>query len=199
MRPKPQVVVQESIPSAQCHVRERKKQKRYSLNSQKFLSEKEYAHLRGLVFKKTTRSAVILKIGMYTGARAQEILNIKKNDFNSAEKTILIRGLKGSNDREIPIPNRIFGQLYRYSLNQKSERIFPFTYTILNRVWLRYRPCNKSFHSLRHTFAMRIFSSTKDIKLVQTALGHRSINNTMIYVDFVYSRRELKRLLTIRH
>ena len=39
-----------------------------------------------------------------------------------------------------------------------------------------------SIHSLRHTFAMRLYRKTGDLCLVQRALGHRQITTTEIYV-----------------
>ena len=38
-----------------------------------------------------------------------------------------------------------------------------------------------SVHSLRHAFAMRLFSKTGNLRLVQRALGHRQITTTEIY------------------
>jgi len=39
------------------------------------------------------------------------------------------------------------------------------------------------FHSLRHTFAMRVYARTKDLLLVKKLLGHRSINSTLVYAE----------------
>lgn len=38
-----------------------------------------------------------------------------------------------------------------------------------------------SIHSLRHTFATRLYRKTGDLYLVQRALGHRQITTTEIY------------------
>jgi integrase/recombinase XerC len=38
-----------------------------------------------------------------------------------------------------------------------------------------------SIHSLRHTFATRLYHKTGDLYLVQRALGHRHITTTEIY------------------
>jgi len=38
-----------------------------------------------------------------------------------------------------------------------------------------------TFHSLRHTFAMRTYQRTKDLDLVKRLLGHRSITSTEVY------------------
>ena len=37
-----------------------------------------------------------------------------------------------------------------------------------------------SIHSLRHTFATRVYQQTGDLYLVQRALGHRQIGTTEI-------------------
>jgi site-specific recombinase XerD len=38
-----------------------------------------------------------------------------------------------------------------------------------------------SIHSLRHTFATRLYRKTGDLYLVQRALGHRQITTTEVY------------------
>jgi len=38
-----------------------------------------------------------------------------------------------------------------------------------------------TFHSLRHTFAMRLYAETKDLFLTQRMLGHRSVRTTEVY------------------
>lgn len=42
----------------------------------------------------------------------------------------------------------------------------------------------KSFHSLRHTFALRCYLRTRDLYFVKTQLGHTSIKTTEIYANF---------------
>jgi site-specific recombinase XerD len=38
-----------------------------------------------------------------------------------------------------------------------------------------------SSHSLRHTFATRLYRRTGDLYLVQRALGHRQVTTTEVY------------------
>lgn len=134
-------------------------------------------------------------VALRTGARAQEVLNIQRNDLNPYDESIFIRGIKGSNDREIPIHSDTFKRLYRFAEAQGETKVFPITYDRLYQVWGLYRPIPKKFHSLRHTFAIELYQKTKDIRLVQVALGHRNIANTMVYADYAYSQQELRKLI----
>ena len=171
---------------------------RYALNKNKYLIEPEAQHLEELLVKALAHEArdpLLLLLGLRTGARALELLQLRKSDLNAYDETLYIRGVKGSNDRELPLPSGLFKDLKLWADAQKSEILFDVGYHRLRQIWLWYRPVPKKFHSLRHTFAIRLYRKTKDLRLVQVALGHRSITNTMIYADYVYSQQELRKLI----
>lgn len=171
---------------------------RYSLNKNKYLLPPEVERLEKILdtYKdKDPRNYLIIQLALKTGGRAQEILNLGKSDLNTYDESVYIRGIKGSNDREIPLTSELFKRLYRYAESQDGFRIFDISYDRLYQIWDQYRPVHKKFHSLRHTFAIKLYQKTKDIRLVQVALGHRNITNTMIYADYVYSQTELRRLI----
>ncbi len=176
-----------------------KKQKRYQLNPKKFLDKDEQKELEGHILEHWDRwpaENLAILLALKTGARIKELLNVKFEDINTKDRTIFFYGLKGSSDREIPIPKRLFDRLYQHiqrAQKNTGELVFPFTQQHLGRKFKFY--CNKKFHSLRHTFAMNLFVKRKDIRLVQVALGHRSINNTIIYAEYYYSKEELRRLI----
>lgn len=173
---------------------------RYQLNKTKYLLEPEYEHLTYLFqkFRATdSRNILLLELALATGARAQEILNIKVEDLNIHDESVFIKGIKGSQDRELPLKRPLFQQLRRQgSLSDtESALVFDISYNRLRQIWQFYRPVPKKFHCLRHTFAINLYKKTRDIRLVQFALGHRNITNTMIYADYVYSQQELRKLL----
>lgn len=174
---------------------------RYSLNKNKYLLPPEVDRFRSILrdYQPTDpRNCFVLSLALRTGARAQEVLNIKFSDFNTYDRSVLIHGLKNSADREIPIEARFFDQLMSFAeknRSQDSELIFPISYPRLFQIWELYRPVPKKLHSLRHTFAIELYQKTKDIRLVQVALGHRNITNTMIYADYIYSQQELRKLI----
>jgi len=177
---------------------QKRHQKRYAINKNKYLLDREVEHLeltlKRYIFKEPRNSLLIL-LALHTGARAGEILQLKVEDLNVYEQSVFIQGLKNSNDREIPLQPWLFDHLEDYTKTLKGPDLFPISYHRLRQIWLDYRPVQKKFHCLRHTFAIRLYKKVKDIRLLQIALGHRNITNTMIYADFVYSQTEMRKLI----
>ncbi len=172
---------------------------KYQLNKNKYLLDPEAEKLEEILdsfIEKDERNCLLLLLALKTGARVQELLNLTKGDVNSHDQTVFIRGIKGSNDREIPLAPQLFDRLLVYvSRIENTDKLFDISYNRLRQIWDMYRPVHKKLHSLRHTFAIRLYKKTKDLRLVQVALGHRNITNTMIYADYVYSQQELRRLI----
>lgn len=158
------------------------------LTKNKFLTSEELAMLTKLLVRFPSRDTALILLAIHTGARAGELLGIKKEDLNDQEQTVFIRGSKGSKDREIPILHSVFIAVQNYIP-------FEISYSRLNQIWDMYRPVNKPFHALRHTFAIELYKRTKDIKLVQICLGHRQLTSTQVYQDFIYEQTELRRLI----
>lgn len=170
-----------------------------SMNRTKYLLDGEIIQLQNLLERvkdKNPRDCNLLWMLLLTGARATEILNIEYRDLNTTDQTVYIKGIKNSNDRELPLPAWLFERLVVPGADP-TAKLFPISYQRLRQIWLEYRPIPKKVHSLRHTFAIRLYNKTKDLRLLKTALGHRSINNTMIYADYLYSQEELKKLLLV--
>lgn len=168
------------------------------LTKDKFLNQSELNYLRALLARDHSRNGIFISLALSTGARVTELLNVVVDDLNKVDQSIYIRGLKNSNDRTIPINPELYSKLQTYVdyyCTSNDETVFDFSYDRLYQIWQDYKPGPKKFHSLRHTFAIELYKRTKDIKLVQTALGHKSINTTMIYMDYLYSIEELKKLI----
>lgn len=168
----------------------------YQLNKTKFLNKVELDHLQGLIEKYPCRDTLLIKLALSTGARASEILNIKLLDLDPINNTVFIKGLKDSNDREIPLKNTLFNALLTLSTGlSPQDHLFTIGYQRLAKIWNHYKPSQKSFKSLRHTFGLQLYERTKDILLVKAALGHKCLTNTMIYLEYSNQNELLKKLL----
>ncbi len=163
----------------------------YELKRDKFLTVPELETLKSIVSRFPSRDTALITLAMYTGARANELLGVTLADFDDATESVFIKGAKGSKDRCIPLPSDVY-TLVKYYIP------FNIKYRRLAQIWDMYKPVDKSFHSLRHTFAIELYKRTKDIKLVQICLGHKSITSTQVYQDFVYEQNEMRRLLVPR-
>lgn len=171
-----------------------------NFNQTKFLNDEEFIHFHQLVerfYQDAPEKSLMLQLLSATGARVEELLLINREDIFPKTKSIFIRGAKGSYDREIPIEPVLFKRLERHLSITPHYVVFTVTYFQLRRYWKDLWPhgSKKKLHALRHTFAMRLYRKTKDIRLVQRALGHRNILNTMIYADYIYGVEELRKLL----
>ncbi len=163
----------------------------YEIKRDKFLTPDELKTLKSVVSSFPSRDTAIIALAIYTGGRANELLSVTKADLDETEQSVFIKGAKGSKDRCIPLPSDVY-TLVKYYIP------FNIKYRRLAQIWDMYKPVDKSFHSLRHTFAIELYKRTKDIKLVQICLGHKSITSTQVYQDFVYEQNEMRRLLVPR-
>lgn len=148
----------------------------------------------------------MLKVLLSTGARCSEMLGITWADISFERSVVLIRGLKGSNDREIPIDAALMRRIFDFQAlttrdsgrdraGLASARVFEVSYSRLKAIWYWARPAHKKLHSLRHTFAIQQLKRHGRLDVIRRLLGHRSIQNTMIYADYAFTESEFRALV----
>jgi integrase/recombinase XerC len=170
------------------------------MNSTKYLTDAERLGLETYLREKLdtdTRNAAMLLVALHSGARANELLALTWQDFDLETGATFIRTLKGGLPREVVLPRFVVRALVQLKV-QSPLKPFDLSYNRLGEIWREYRPTPKPFHSLRHTFAMRVYEKTKDIRFTQRALGHRSITNTMVYADCAYTAIQFKKMMGVR-
>lgn len=145
-----------------------------------------------LVRKSRPEDVALIDFLLASGARCSEALLVTPSDFNDTDCSIYLRGTKCSMDREVFFSCELYKSL-RALCKDQSMPIFPFSYSTLSRLWREFCPGKKTAHSARHTAAITLYLTHRDIRLVQLFLGHRSIANTEIYTKFIYSRETLKK------
>jgi len=141
------------------------------------------------------REVVFFGLLFFTGCRISEILAVRKKDVNLHKETITIRQLKRRKgkelEREVLIPPAVKEYLKEYVIREvkgEDSRLFGFT---RQRAWqlvkelterVLGRPVNP--HAFRHTFAIRLLKTTKDIEKVRRLLGHSDYNTIKVYLDY---------------
>ena len=141
----------------------------------------------------------MLELMYATGLRISELINLKVNDIDLLEGTVIVMG-KGSKERVIPVGDYAIGYLNRYLKVRYKLLKDPTDYLFLNnhgkaisrqgffkilKSLLREKGLNEdaSPHTLRHSFATHLINRGADLRSVQEMLGHSDITTTKIYTE----------------
>jgi len=161
------------------------------------------------------RDRAILMLLYCSGVRCSEVSLIKVCDINYESHQILIHG-KGSKERLLPLLLAAEDALLLYvdklrhyqvtPLSDKSEGYFflsksgkqLYRHDIWRVVERNARLAglnNVSPHTLRHSFATHLLKGGADLRVIQEALGHKSILTTQLYthVDLVFLRKSIEK------
>jgi integrase/recombinase XerD len=129
-----------------------------------------------------------------TGARAGEAVRIEWTDIDTENSTIRISPEKGSNPRMFKISSKLLATLSNQA--KKSNLIFSCTAQGLGHSYRRQRRRialklgnpridQIKLHTFRHWKATMEYHRTKDILYVKQLLGHKKLENTLIYTQLV--------------
>ena len=136
------------------------------------------------------KSKLIISMLYSTGLRVSELVNLKLEDINFSEKSGWVRHGKGAKDRLFVLSENLAGELQAYLKGRENKYLFskegPLTtrniQKIIKGVKLRAEISKRvTPHTLRHSFATHLLEQGTDIRLIQTLLGHSSLNTTQIY------------------
>lgn len=151
------------------------------------------------------RDLAILTFLYNTGARAQEVADVRDGWLDFTNRTVSIIG-KGQRQRLTPLwPSTVrLLKLYRdehrrkgvpaagrFFVNQRGGAFTRFGIRAIVKRYLRLaaRVCPSlagkrlSTHSLRHTTAVHLLESRVDPNVIKSWLGHASISSTSRYLD----------------
>lgn len=149
------------------------------------------------------RGRLILLLEVQEGLRACEVARIELGDIDVGERTLLVHG-KGSKERLLPISDQTWEALEAYlaewparagplirSYSRPRAGITPDYVADLVQGWLRLIGVRTGGgHGLRHTMATTLLRENgADIRDVQLALGHSSLQSTSVYLPFSDAKR----------
>jgi len=152
------------------------------------------------------RTKVMLELLYATGMRISELLGLTIHDINATDQVILVRG-KGRKQRFVPYFDAISDLLKAYIsqtrpvlmkfkntdilfLNSRAGRMSRMGFWKILRNAVIQTGIRKDVtpHTFRHSFATHLLEAGVNLRIVQTLLGHSSLNTTQIYthVDMRY-------------
>jgi len=155
------------------------------------------------------RDGALIRLMLGTGLRISSALALRAEDIDLAAGEIRVLHVKGGVPLALPMSRVVARELQAYVATadlRGQDLLFggqgsrPLTRRqAASRVadWARAAGLagRATCHSLRHTFATTLYRRTKDILVVQAALGHASVESSAIYarVDRAGLREALRR------
>ncbi|MDY6825817.1 MAG: site-specific integrase [Bacillota bacterium] len=140
------------------------------------------------------RNLCIIVLMLKAGLRVNEIINLQKDDFNWDKRVLNIKRSGAASARVLKIGIEELELLKRWRDKLTFDTKYFFTTLDGKQLKDRYiremvkRMARKAGldkdvypHLLRHTFAVDFIRETRDIQLLQKALGHRDLSATQNY------------------
>jgi site-specific recombinase XerD len=150
------------------------------------------------------RDHAMFALMLATGIRLASAVALDVGDVDLERGEIRLRRVKGDRQERVFLGREIREHLSEFIGRRRSGPMF----LSIRRERVGHRHVQRRLgawlaraevhspatpHALRHSFAMRLYEKTRDIVLVQGALGHRSLLSTLVYarVDEDWLRRAL--------
>jgi integrase/recombinase XerD len=151
--------------------------------------------LRFFAAIKSARYKALLGILYGAGLRISEVCTLKPSDIDSQRMLIHVRRGKGNKDRYVLLGETMLTLLREYyqKARRKGDYLFPgqkpqnpLTPAAIRKVFIKVAAkagLSKKItpHTLRHSFATHLLETGYDLRVVQTLLGHTSIQTTQRY------------------
>jgi len=143
-----------------------------------FLTDEQIARLFKVAKEKQALVHAAFLVYLETGMRLGEFRESELLDDGSFLK---INAEKTYAKRIVPFPLELVGAFNRLKEKDYTDSYLSHRFTFYCRQ--AKLPEELSFHSLRHSFAVRHWLRYHDIKLTQQMLGHKSVKTTEIYTQ----------------
>jgi|SRR3989344_2544387 len=158
-----------------------------------FLSKDEVVKLINVI--ENNKHKLMVKLLYGAGLRVSELTNLKVKDLELNNNYGWVRHGKGNKDRLFIIPNLLKNELIEH-INKNNLDNDSWLFTTYNghistrtiqeiiKKATKKAKLNKKIHphSLRHSYATHLIEDGYDLTLVQSLLGHKSPETTMVYV-----------------
>ena len=148
------------------------------------------------------KSRLIISLLYSTGLRVSELVNLKVDDVNFADKSGWVRHGKGAKDRLFVLSENVAKEIQEYLQGKEQKFIFskdePLTTRNIQKI-IKGTKIRASIskrvtpHTLRHSFATHLLEQGTDIRLIQTLLGHSSLSTTQLYTHI--SQEQIRKVV----
>jgi integrase len=153
------------------------------------------SEIDALIARPRLKMSVFLQLLKETGVDSGEAWKLRWVDINVEKHTVDIHPTKNHNARTLPVTGNMVGRLLRLPRNEervfccKSLDGFRAGYEVmkdnLSNELNNPRIKQIAFRSFRHWKATNEYAKTKDILHIKWLLGHKKIENTLVYTHLI--------------
>lgn len=148
------------------------------------------------------RNLCMLRVMLNAGLRLSEIIHLSPDDLDTDTGEIVVRRTTGEPGRTLWLGEEDRELIARWqTIKPESEYLFctlkgdilkdRYVREMVKRLGRKAGITKNIFpHTLRHTFAADLYAKTRDIRIVQKALGHVDLSTTMIYTYLIDAELE---------
>lgn len=159
------------------------------------LTEAEIEQVLNFDFRGRTaaRDQALLTFMVLTGCRLAETVGLDVGNIDTRAKVVIIKAAKGGEPERVLLSERALAALAPLITRSPDAPLFAVgerrlsTRQVQRIVQQRLREAGidklLTPHSLRHTFATRLYNQTGDIRLVQVAMRHQHVATTEYYAQ----------------
>ncbi|EGT0683783.1 tyrosine-type recombinase/integrase [Clostridium perfringens] len=163
--------------------------------------QKQLLNIFNMRYFNSRRNKVMIELFLCSGLRLSEMLDLQWKDINLMSGQLKVVQGKGSKDRILWINEEMLNILRNWKIEQSNKYgVVDLVFCSRNKKRLDDKGIRKMIetysikaginkhitpHTLRHTYATDLLRETKNIRLVQKALGHSDLSTTMIYTHIV--------------
>ncbi len=155
---------------------------------------------------KTKRDRAIFAVAYRHGLRVSEVGMLQRADLDLKAARITINRVKGSMSGTYPMSPDTVKRIRSYLNSRKdaspylfiSNRVLPIDRRTLLVLMRKYGsaagiPTEKQqFHALKHSIGTHILDAGEDVYFAKDWLGHKNIQNTIIYAQFSTATRDAR-------
>jgi integrase/recombinase XerC len=159
------------------------------------LTEAEVEHVLAFEYAGATviRDRAFITFMLLTGCRLAETVALNISDIDTRTKAAILRQPKGGDPERVVLSERVLAALAPLITRAADSPLFAThgrrlcCRQVQRLVVARVREAGIdkpiTAHSLRHTFATRLYNRTGDIRLVQLAMRHQHVTTTECYAQ----------------
>ena len=149
-------------------------------NSLKYLSDNFLRDLFLTAKNRSFRDYALFYLSYKHGLRSIEAVNLTYSNLDYQKSQLWVARAKNGLSSYHPLTTEEIRTIKKLAKDAKSDQLFPLTTVAVRKICQKY---NFHHHQLRHTCGINMARKRIDPLIIKNYLGHKNIQNTMIYIN----------------